>query len=203
MRQMVTAGVHANLIWASVTPQRKKNMHVVPINLLRDFNNYRLLLVLGSNKNKLKDVTTLEHLQSFTAGNGYNWTDTKILRANGIPVTTSVRTEYLVNMLQANRYDFISRGVHEIDNDLNLFHYANLAIAEGLVLKYKYPIMYSYFVNKSDILLAQRLETGLQKAEEDRSFKKAYESIASYKAGIDTLNENRHVIELDNSLINQ
>ena len=201
MRHLVSTGEFANLIWASVTPQRKSTMRVIPVNLLRDFNNYRLLLVLRANKDKFKDVKTLADLKQFNAGNGLNWTDTKILNANGIRVTTSVQYDYLLKMLEANRFDYISRGVHEIDGDLKMFNEIDLAVAEGIVLKYKYPVMYSFFVTKTATLLAERLAAGLLLAEQDGSFQHAYESIPTYKAGIAELNKNRRIIELDDSLI--
>ncbi|KXI31000.1 type 2 periplasmic-binding domain-containing protein [Paraglaciecola hydrolytica] len=202
-RQMVSSGQFANLIWASVTPERKKTMRVIPVNLLRDFNNHRLLLVLNHNKDKFKDITSLDGLKQFKAGNGLNWTDTKIFQANGIMVTTSVQYDYLIEMLRAERFDYISRGVHEIDIDIKMFDRGDLAIAEGIVLQYQQPVMYSFFVTPTETLLAERLESGLKMIEEDGSFQKAYESIASYKAGIDELNKVRHIIELDNSFVLQ
>lgn len=200
MRHMVTNGKYANIIWASVTPERKKAMRVIPVNLLRDFNNQRLLLVLDSNKYKFKNIKNLEDLKAFKTGNGLHWTDTKIFKANGIKVSTSVHFDLLIKMLEAGRFDYISRGVHEISNDMRLYYGSDLAIAEGIVLKYKRPILYSYFVNNSEELLAQRIEAGLKLMEEDGSFKQAFDNIASYKAGSKELEKVRHVIELDNSL---
>lgn len=200
-RQMVASGQHADVIWASVTPQRKRNMQVIPVNLLRNFNNYRLLLVRSQQKNIFKKVKTIAQLKKYSAGNGLNWTDTRILESIDIPVVTSVQYGYLINMLQSDRFDYISRGLHEIDADLKMFPHADLAIAQGIVLKYKYPVFYSYFVTHSNTSLAKRLQAGLLIAEQDGSFKQAYESIPSYKAGIEQLKEARHVIELDNRII--
>lgn len=201
MRRTVTKGEFANLVWASVTPKRKESMRLIPVNLLRGFNNYRLLLVLDSNKNKFRKINSLDDLKRFKAGNGLNWTDTKILTANGIEVTTSTQYGLLIKMLEANRFDYISRGLHEIDNDVRMFNGFDLAIAEGVVIQYKYPVSYSFFVTKTKTKLAERLEAGLHLIEQDGSFQKAYESIASYKVGMDELNKVRQVIELDNSRV--
>lgn len=201
--QIVAAGEQADIIWASVTPAREKKLRVVPTNLLRDFNNYRLLLVMNKKSHAFRNIENIAGLKNFRAGNGARWTDSRIFEANGIPVTTAVQFNHLIKMLAANRFDYISRGLHEIDNDIKMFYSFDLAIAEGVVLKYKTPVSYSFFVTKNNTALAERLEAGLLLAEQDGSFKEAYESIASYKAGIDELNKKRHVIELDNTSIAQ
>lgn len=198
---IVAAGNQADIIWASVTPEREKKLRVIPTNLLRDFNNYRLLLVKRNKAAAFRDIKNITELTQFRAGNGAHWTDSRIFEANNIPVITAVQFGNLIKMLAANRFDYISRGVHEIDNDIKMFYAFDLAIAEGIVLKYKTPVSYSFFVTKSNTALAERIEAGLLLAEEDGSFREAYENIASYKAGIDELNKIRHVIELDNTSI--
>ena len=44
-RAMVIAGVGIDVMWASVTRERVQKMRVIPVDLLRNLNNYRVLLI--------------------------------------------------------------------------------------------------------------------------------------------------------------
>jgi len=78
------------------------------------------------------------------AGNGANWTDTKILKSNGLTVLTSVHFDLLIRVLRADRFAYISRGWHDIHNDIHndihLYSQYDLAINSQILLRYKYPV---------------------------------------------------------------
>ncbi len=200
---MVMNNAGADILWASVTPERQKKMQVIPVNLLRDYNNYRLLLISAKNKDKFKNIENLQGLQQLTSGSGKNWTSSKVLKANGIKVATTVKFNYLINMLLAGRIDFIDRGLHEIHNDIEVFSYLSkdLIIEQNIALRYQFPIMYSYFVHKNNNKLATRINKGLALAEADGSFLQLFKSIPAFQVGLDSLTDERVHIELDNSLI--
>lgn len=199
-KKIVIAGKDADIIWASVTPEREKQMRLVPVDLLQGYNNYRLLLIAKNNQDAFNRVKTLADLKKLRAGNGDNWTDTRILKGNGVQVTTTIRFELLIKMLLANRFDYISRGLHEIHTDLETFRHPNLAIEKKLVLKYKHPITYSFFVTKNNQVLAERIQWGLEIAIADGSFGQLIESVPAFKQAIEEKSKNRIEIELDNSL---
>lgn len=201
MRYMIQNGKSAEVLWGSVTPERKKKLRFIPINLLRDLNNYRLLLVTENNQNAFKSVNSLESLKTLNAGNGSNWTDSRILEANGVKVITAVNYDSLIKMLVVGRFDYISRGLHEIHNDLRTYDSEPLAVNQSILLRYKHPVSYSFFVNKNNKSLADRIEHGLQVAEADGSFVALFESIPSFKIGSEELLKNREIIHLDNSVI--
>ena len=83
---------------------------------------------------------------------------------------------------------------------MEMFSDANLIVEENLVLKYKYPIKYSFFVTRTNKVLAERVQLGLELAKIDGSLMKLIESIPSFKVGIAEMEKNRIEIELDNSL---
>ena len=200
LKKMVEVGKSADIIWASVTPEREKRMQVIPVDLLRGFNNYRLLLIAKHNQDAFKDIKSLTDFKKLSAGNGHNWTDSRILKGNGIEVTTNVRFHLLIKMLLADRFDYISRGLHEIDTDMDMFSHTDLTVEQHLVLKYKYPITYSFFVTRTNKALAERVKLGLDLAIADGSFSQLFESIPSFKIGIQEMEKHRIEIELDNSL---
>ena len=203
LKRMVEAG-DADIIWASLTPERKQKMKYIPVDLLKGYNNYRLLLISKKNQQAFKNIKNFADFKQLLAGNGHNWTDSKILRANGIEVATSVHYNYLVDMLLIGRFDYISRGLHEIHNDIDMFdqtYHTDLMIEQHLVLRYKHPIKYCFFVTRNNKILAERVERGLEIAEKDGSLLKLFKSIPSFKIGIEEMKKKRIEIFLDNSLV--
>ncbi|PUA29443.1 MAG: hypothetical protein B0W54_02320 [Cellvibrio sp. 79] len=190
-----------DVIWASVTPERMETMRYVQVDLLHELNNYRALLIRKNDLERFKGVNTLADLHALKTGNGSSWTDTKVMQANGFAVITAVDFGLLVKMLSAKRFDFITRGMHEIGMDLAMFPNANLAVVPNLVLKYSVPVRYGLFVRKTDEILAQRLEQGLAQASADGSLQKLFEHMSLFQVGRKIMENKPRIIELDNSAV--
>lgn len=190
-----------DVIWASVTPERLDNMRYVQVDLLHDLNNYRALLIRKSDLDRFKNINNLDDLKLVKTGNGSSWTDTKVMQANGFVVTTAVDFGLLIKMLSAKRFDYITRGMHEIGMDLAMFPDAHLAVVPNLVLKYSVPVRYGLFVRKTDEVLAQRLEQGIAEAKADGSLQKLFDEMSLFQPGRKILENNPRIIELDNSAV--
>jgi hypothetical protein len=144
VRAMLQSGAGVDIIWASVTPERVESMRHVQVDLLQDLNNYRALLVRKDDVHRFQNIQTLDDLRRLKAGNGSNWTDTKVMQANGFTVVTAVDFGLLIKMLSAKRFDYITRGMHEIGMDLRMFNSANLVVVPDVVLKYSVLISYGF-----------------------------------------------------------
>jgi hypothetical protein len=73
---------------------------------------------------------------------------------------------------------------------------------ETLLLKYDVPIRYSFFVNKNNALLAERLERGLKIAQQDGSFDQLFYQMPSFREGEELLkNSRRTLIEIKNTKV--
>lgn len=190
-----------DVIWASVTPERLDNMRYVQVDLLHDLNNYRALLIRKSDLERFKQINNLDDLHLVKTGNGSSWTDTKVMQANGFVVVTAVDFGLLIKMLSAKRFDYITRGMHEIGMDLAMFSSANLAVVPNLVLKYSVPVRYGLFVRKTDEVLAKRLEQGIAEAKADGSLQKLFDEMSLFQPGRKILENNPRIIELDNSAV--
>lgn len=190
-----------DVIWASVTPERLDNMRYVQVDLLHDLNNYRALLVRKNDLERFKQINNLDDLHLLKTGNGSSWTDTKVMQANGFVVITAVDFGLLIKMLSAKRFDYITRGMHEIGMDLTMFPNANLAVVPNLVLKYSVPVRYGLFVRKTDEVLAKRLEQGIAEAKADGSLQKLFDEMRLFQPGRKILENNPRIIELDNSVV--
>jgi len=199
-RAMIVAGVGIDVMWASVTREREEQMRVVPIDLLKNLNNFRVLLVNKGAQPLFSQVQTLNDLRKFTVGSGEHWTDGYIMKDNGFNVMATSSYYGLFKMLAARRFHFISRGLHEIGYDANAYKEFGLVKEEKLLLTYDVPIPYCFFVNKNNIKLADRIDRGLKIAIQDGSFDKLFYQMPSFKEGEDILKSaNRTLITIKNT----
>ncbi len=199
-RAMVIAGVGIDVMWASATKEREEQMRVVPIDLLKDLNNFRVLLINKESQAQFNQVKTLDDLKKFTVGSGEHWTDGLIMKDNGFNVMATSSYYGLFKMLAARRFHFISRGLHEIGYDTQAYKEFALVKEEKLLLAYDVPIPYCFFVNKNNTTLADRIERGLNIALQDGSFDKLFYQMPSFKEGEDILKgANRTLITVKNT----
>ncbi len=198
-RAMLIAGAGIDIMWASATAEREQQMRVIPVDLLKGLNNYRVLLINKDTQPMLSQVQTIDELKKFTVGSGEHWTDGKIMKANGFNVTVTSSYPGLFKMLAARRFHFISRGLHEVGYDLQLYKSLALVQETSLILTYDTPIRYCFFVNKNNLALADRVERGLTIAQQDGSFDELFYRIPSFKEGEELFkNSHRRQLTLKN-----
>ncbi|MDR7272071.1 hypothetical protein J2X20_004745 [Pelomonas saccharophila] len=182
-----------NLIWDGTDPRREAELLPVRISLLRELNDYRVFLIRRGTQARFRAVRSLADLRLFNAGAGDGWPSTAVLRANGLPVVTSVTYEQLFTMLDAKRFDYMPRGVYEVWYEQS--QHSNLAIEESLFLHYRVP--FYFFTSRQNPALADRIERGLRAALADGSFDSLFRSIPSFRRSLDEIHAGkRRVIEL-------
>lgn len=168
-----------NVIWDGTNRQRETDLLPVRISLLGQLNDYRVLLIRAADRDKFRAIRNLDQLRKLTAGAGVNWPSVDVLRANGLPVVTSIAYEYLFPMLAAGRFDYMPRGVYEAWYEQRFHEPAGLAIEEHIFLHYRLP--FYFFVSRDNPALAQRIERGLTIALKDGSFDKLFNSFPAFK----------------------
>jgi hypothetical protein len=199
-RAMLVANMGIDVIWGSVTKERENKMRVVPVNLLKNLNNYRVLLIAKGDQGTFDKIKTLDDFRALRAGSGLHWTDTEILKENGIEAITSAHYLGLYKMLAARRFHYVTRGLHDFDFDLSRYRYLGIDLESHLMLHYETPTQYSFFVRQNDADLANRIERGLLKAQKDGSFDALFYQIPSFNQGMLMMKQaNRTLIELKNS----
>ena len=182
-----------NLIWDGTDPRREAELLPVRISLLRELNDYRVFLIRQDDQARFRAVRTLADLRQLTAGAGEGWPSTAVLRANNLPVVTSIGYEQLFAMLGGKRFDYMPRGVYEAWFEQT--RHSGLAIEETLFLHYHVP--FYFFVSRKNPALADRIERGLRAAQADGSFDRLFHSIPSFKRSLDEIRAGkRRVIEL-------
>lgn len=184
-----------NLMWDGTNRQRETELLPVRISLLRQLNDYRVFLIRQEDQQRFSALRSLADLRGLTAGTGVNWPSTDVLRANALPVVTSITYESLFPMLRAQRFDYLPRGVYEAWFEQRQHAHEGLAIEQTLFLHYSVP--FYFFTSRDNPALADRVERGLRQALADGSFDKLFRSIPSFQRSLEEINASqRRVFEL-------
>src|SRR5690606_10365438 len=92
-------------------------------------------------------------------------------------------------------FDYFSRGLYEVWEELRIHSDKGLVIEDRLMLHYHSPIY--FFVNRKDKKLADRIHRGLQIAMADGSFDELFFSIPGFKQGYEEMmNPDRRILDL-------
>jgi ABC-type amino acid transport substrate-binding protein len=157
-----------------ITPERERRMLVIPVDLTRGVQGYRLLLVHKDNLEQFSRIKTLDQLTSLACGFGSQWSDLPILERNGFQVTTAPETAMLYRMLEHKRFDYFPRGINEIWDNVVQHHddAPDMAIEPHLALYY--PLVQCFVVARNNTELAARVRLGLDRALADGSLKELF-----------------------------
>ncbi|MFN3305312.1 MAG: hypothetical protein ACK44A_16560, partial [Roseateles sp.] len=112
-----------DVVFTPPNPGLTSGLRCIPISLLKELNNYRVLLIRQGEQPRFDRIQTLDDLRQFTAGLGAQWVDTKIMRHNGFRVEGAVGHDNLFRMLAARRFDFFPRGIYEIQSDYRRYQH--------------------------------------------------------------------------------
>ncbi|MGM9513711.1 substrate-binding periplasmic protein [Roseateles sp. DB2] len=160
-----------DLVYLPPNPARMAEFAVLPIDLHAGRLGYRLLLIRKEDAPRFARVHRLDQLRSLTGGFGRQWADLAVFEANGLPVVAGPGTEALLGMLRARRFDYLQRGVSEAYAELASFGGdSDLMVEPHLALLYALPVY--FMVRKDRRPLLQRLQRGLQLAQQDGSFRR-------------------------------
>ncbi|MFT7561215.1 MAG: hypothetical protein ACI93R_003141 [Flavobacteriales bacterium] len=196
VRSMLKRGNAITVLWSTTSKKREIDYKHVPFNILKNLNEYRFLLIAKGQQEQFNSINSIEDLNLFRAGSGIHWQDTNIFSYNSLPVITGARYEILFKMLAKNRFDYIARGAYEIWGELEDETLGEFDMENRLMLHYNAE--YYFFVQKDDSQLAERLEYGLKKADENGRFDKLFFSTPTFKKGWDTVhNSDRILLELE------
>lgn len=188
-----------DLMW-TVTDLQRERSGLIPVRfpIDRGLMGWRLLLVRKREEAQWRAVRSLQALRQRVAGQGHDWPDTAVLKANRLPVATSSHYDALFRMLSVGRFDYFPRSILEVDAELAGNAHPDLCIAPDLMLHY--PTAAYLFVSPRRPGLAADLTRGLDVAAADGSFQSLhqlyYGPLLRAHAGA-----RRHVIRLDNPLL--
>ncbi|MCE4555194.1 transporter substrate-binding domain-containing protein [Pelomonas cellulosilytica] len=197
--ELATGSSPVDLMWTMTDRQRESGgLLPVRIPIDRGLLGWRLLLVRRAELDAWAQVAGLEELRGRLAGQGHDWPDTTILRANGLQVGTSSDYDALFRMLAAGRIDYFPRSILEIDAEVARNLHPELAIAPDLMLHY--PAAAYLFVGPHRPQLAADLLGGLEAAVTDGSFQRLHREFYGAVLNAHPVSPGR-VIKLRNPLL--
>lgn len=172
--------------------EREANLLPIRIPIDKGLVGWRLLLVNRSQAARFRNISTIDDLKPFRAGQGADWPDYDILRANGLDVFGTSSYEANFNLLLNQRIDYFPRAVHEVWHEYDS-HRDQLVVEPSIALHY--PAATYFFVHKDSIALAADITLGLERMIADGSFEKLYQKFYGDEVRRSQLKD-RHVIEL-------
>jgi hypothetical protein len=188
-----------DILWSMTTDAREKQLIPIRLPIDKGLIGWRISLITEKSRTAFSKIKKAEDLKPYTAGQGNNWPDVDILKANQLPVLTSSGYDSLFTMLAAERFDYFPRSVFEIWNELRSHRDQTIEVEQSFILHY--PSAYYIFITPRRPQLAEDLRQGFEKIIENGIFEKLFqhhnqESIERAKI------KQRTVIHLDNPLLN-
>ena len=190
---------HLDVVWTITSREREQQLLPIRIPLDKGLYGYRVLLIRAGDQPRFDAVRQLKDLAPLIAGQGHDWPDTKILRANGLRVETNSRYISSFEMLARGRFDYFPRGVSEIRPELQQHRDLSLALEQRLLLYY--PSAMYFFVNPQATQLAARLQQGLEAALADGSFDRLFNQHPAMREALRLLRQERQLLVLTNPLL--
>lgn len=186
-----------DVVWTATNKDIEKKLIPIRIPLYKGLLGHRVLLVHQDNKRLFENINSINQLKNFSFGQGTGWSDTEILKSNGLTVVETPKWAGLFHMTDGKRFHAYPRGIQEPWEELNLFSELDLAVEEHIMMVYLMP--FYFFVSQEQAELAADIEKGLNIAIEDGSFDKLFyaeEMVINVAKNANMAN--RKVFKLDN-----
>lgn len=179
-----------------------KELEPILIPIDRGILGWRTFIIRSEDKYVFSSINSLTELRKYTAGQGINWSDNKVLRKSNIKVIESSKIENLFAMLENKRFDFLPLGINEANAFLRLYGSKgnNLVIDNHIVLVY--PFARIFYVNRNNVSLINDVKKGLEVAYTDGSFINLFKNHKYIKEGLENSNiKNRVIINIENPFV--
>jgi hypothetical protein len=186
-----------DITWMPYNIHAPAQLMPVKIRLLKNLSDHRVFLIRADDQARFSQVKTIEDLRHLRGGIGSHWPDRTVMEENGLPLVLSMSYFNLFKMLASKRFDYYSRGVHQVLPEVSAYADKGVVLERELLLRYENPVY--FYVNKSNTLLAERLSLGLKIAMDDGSFDALFHQFENFTWAEAMLKQaNRRVIPLSN-----
>ncbi|HEY0893751.1 MAG TPA: hypothetical protein VGE32_11890 [Cellvibrio sp.] len=186
-----------DITWMPYNRNAPAQLMPIKIRLLKNLSDHRVFLIRADDQVRFSQVKSIEDLRRLRGGIGSHWPDRTVMEENGLPLVLSLSYFNLFKMLASNRFDYYSRGIHQVLPEVSAYADKGLALERELLLRYENPVY--FYVNKSNTSLAERLSIGLKIAVDDGSFDALFHEFENFTWAESMLKQaNRRVIPLSN-----
>jgi two-component sensor histidine kinase len=180
-----------DIVWTMTSEAREAALFPIRRCLYKGMGGWRIALVREADQ--FRAVATLGDLGAFVAGQGHDWPDTDVLRANGLPVEAVAYYGSLFGLLADGTIDYFPRSVLEVLTEAERHATDGIVIDPHLLIRY--PAATYFFVNGRNAPLAEELRQAFDDSLADGSFDRLFRE--HFGDSIDRLKlDDRRVIEL-------
>ncbi len=163
-------GGSIDIIATMTSREREAALLPIRIPLDKGLFGWRIAFVSAERSDLLSSMHTPADLGRVRAGQGHDWPDLEIMRANGLTVRGVSDRVNLFKMLELGRIDYFPRSMLELQREAAT--HPTLRVDQHILLRY--PAAYYFFVNKANAKLAVDIERGLEAMIADGSFDKMF-----------------------------
>ncbi len=192
-----------DVLWMTATRERQNSLHAVPVPLLEGALGARVLIVRREALARFDRIRRVADFEGLVGVQGAAWSDTRILRHNGLKIYGIVEYERLFELVAAGRADYFPRGITEAEAELAARPQLDqLTIHPDLVLRYPQPL---YFYTASHRpALAERLTQGLRQLRASGELEPIRADFPETRNLDDALDlSGKRVLDLENPLIDR
>lgn len=183
--------------------ENEKRFLPVRVPLDKGLIGYRVLLIRKERQAEFSRINNLEQLRKLTVGQGRDWRDVRVWQHNGFDVVQGSNYNGLFQMLLSGRFDFFSRSIVEVQDELaqRRQQMPDLAIEKSILIYYPWPFYFYFARTDAGQKLADRVQVGLMKVFNDPVlFDPLFNRFNGAKLAQLNLQE-RHVFYLENPFL--
>jgi hypothetical protein len=187
------------IVKISTTKELMKEFAYINFPIDRGVIGYRVAFVSPKLQKKIKEYDTFEKLKKLKVVQGRGWLDTDILRYHGFDVYATNSKENAFSILSLNRADLFLRGISEVFDEYQSFHYIKNLDFDKTFMFY-YPLPRFFYTNKLNKKALERVKEGIFLAYKDGSLDKLFNKY--YQKNIDFLNiKDRKIYKIENPFL--
>lgn len=164
----------ADVFWSMTSPEREHLAIAVKVPLFKGYIGKRALLTKRALLPRFKDVKTKQDLAQFSAIQGHDWPDTKILAQNGLTVRPLANYQAMFSLVIRGRVDYFPRSFIEVISEMEQIKSDELVIVPDLYISY--PTAFYFFVSNHKPELAKALLKGLKVMKSTGEFEQLFAS---------------------------
>ena len=166
-----------NVVILTISPDWSHILTPVRIPVLRGLLGYRLLLIHRKDLDRFSRINSLADLRNVTFGSVQHWTDTAIMKDAELPVVAGSSFDGLFKMLEAHRFDTLTRGVHQIEAEMAAIAKApdsDIVVEPHLLMHYTLPVYFWFSRDPEGQRRAERVKAGMRAMVADGSLEKMF-----------------------------
>lgn len=194
---LVSDGARCDVLATASGAGFTKELLLVPVPMYLGGGGYRVFLGNRANAARVAVVKDLEGLRRLRIGSGTFWSDSDIMTDSGLNV---IRASYssLFSMLEADRFDLLSRSIYEIGGEKQLISKHPALVVEPRLLLH-YPSDLFFYVSKARPELQKALTLGMTRMYCSGELQRYILEHPSTKDVMDSLQvRQRIILELEN-----